>query len=534
MAKIRILFDSEWSKLSSGFAKYYLEVIKRLHATGKYEIAEFASYATTDSITNNPQPWKIYPNAVEPNDPRWEQYRSNPEFAWGSWRFDMVCLHFRPDVVVSIKDPWMFKHHEKSPLRKFFHRVIMPTVDSEPQQSEWLTDFNLADAIFCYNDWGRAALEEAGLNVAGVAPPATDPTIYKPIPKQQARQALGINPELIIIGNIMRNQKRKLFPDMFETLRIMLDRAPQHLADRLFLYMHTSYPDRMGWDFPTLLTKFNIAHKVFFTYKCKKCRRIFVALFRGAHTQCPHCNQFAANMSHVGDGATEEELIHIFNSFDVYVQMAIAAGHEMPIPEAASCGVYPFAMDTCAMVDVVRKCGGSPLPIAKNFHEMETGAYRSFPDNDKSADLILDFLKLPSEVRNKMGFEARETYMSNYHWDETAKVWEEYFDSLELTSQWDSPPEFKHTLNCHPDMPHSIIIQECLKSLGKDTHVSKYEYQNILHMFECGIPVGDGVYKPLTKAEFIQKCAQQLQIKNNLEGIRCGFTQLPEEDYLNA
>ncbi len=43
--KRRILFIGEASFLATGFSTYWQEVIKRLHATGEFEIAEMGSYA---------------------------------------------------------------------------------------------------------------------------------------------------------------------------------------------------------------------------------------------------------------------------------------------------------------------------------------------------------------------------------------------------------------------------------------------------------------------------------------------------------
>jgi len=45
MEKKRILFCGEASFLNTGFSTYYRELIPRLVATGKYEIAEMGSYA---------------------------------------------------------------------------------------------------------------------------------------------------------------------------------------------------------------------------------------------------------------------------------------------------------------------------------------------------------------------------------------------------------------------------------------------------------------------------------------------------------
>ena len=48
MNKKKVLFVSEASYLNTGYATYSREVLKRLHATGKYELAEFSTYGTED------------------------------------------------------------------------------------------------------------------------------------------------------------------------------------------------------------------------------------------------------------------------------------------------------------------------------------------------------------------------------------------------------------------------------------------------------------------------------------------------------
>jgi hypothetical protein len=73
MAKKRILFIGEASFLSTGFATYYRELLPKLAATGKYEIAELGSYASQ----NDPRiqsfiqgRWKFYgvlPSTQEEN-----------------------------------------------------------------------------------------------------------------------------------------------------------------------------------------------------------------------------------------------------------------------------------------------------------------------------------------------------------------------------------------------------------------------------------------------------------------------------------
>ena len=69
----------------------------------------------------------------------------------------------------------------------------------------------------------------------------------------------------------MRNQKRKLIPELLYSFRQTLDTLEKDnydLGKKLYLYLHTSYPDA-GWDIPELLKQTRLANKVLFTYFCR-------------------------------------------------------------------------------------------------------------------------------------------------------------------------------------------------------------------------------------------------------------------------
>ena len=52
MRKKKVLFVTESHQVASGFGTYAKQVLPRLHATGKYELAEFASYAHMEKNPN--------------------------------------------------------------------------------------------------------------------------------------------------------------------------------------------------------------------------------------------------------------------------------------------------------------------------------------------------------------------------------------------------------------------------------------------------------------------------------------------------
>ena len=65
MRKKRILFCSEATFLNTGYSTYAREILNYLHSTGKYELAELASYGERDDSRANGLPWKFY--GVMPN-----------------------------------------------------------------------------------------------------------------------------------------------------------------------------------------------------------------------------------------------------------------------------------------------------------------------------------------------------------------------------------------------------------------------------------------------------------------------------------
>ena len=166
MRKKRILFCSEATFLNTGYATYTREILNYLHGTGKYEIAEMASYGQKNDPRAANIPWTYY--GVAPNtecEPKASEeeinsYNSNPVNQFGGWAFEHVCLDFLPDFVCDIRDFWMLDFAERSPFRPFFKWAVMPTVDARPQARQWIATYANADACLTYSDWAGGVLED--------------------------------------------------------------------------------------------------------------------------------------------------------------------------------------------------------------------------------------------------------------------------------------------------------------------------------------------------------------------------------------
>ena len=447
--KKRILMTNEAHFLFSGYSKYGFEVLSRLADTGKYDIAELASYGKINDIRDINANWMYYPNAVDERSPLYPAYKSNPQNEFGRWRFERTCLDFKPDFVFDIRDPYVNTFLSMSPLRPFYHLVLMPTVDSAPQNDTWLSDFIDADGIMTYSQYGTDVLKkECGgmANIIGSASPGVDHTVFKPVQNRAYhRKRMGFMNNCNIVGTIMRNQPRKLYPDIMEAFRKFIDLCYETdnkaIADSTYLYLHCSYPDD-GWEIPDLLREYGLGRKTLFTYICDHCKHVFCSFFRDAKAVCSNCNHVTATLPNVSKGVTPEQLSLILNTFDLYVQYSVCEGFGMPMVEAAGCGVPIMAVNYSAMEDVLKKTNGIPLKVERFFWDQGTGSQRALPNNAACASDMLNFFKKPEALKRKMGLTARKAVEQHYTWDNTAKIWEDYFDNTQLSGlqgQWDAP-----------------------------------------------------------------------------------------------
>ena len=467
--KLKVLMCSEASFLSSGFGVYAKEVLSRLHQTNKYEIAEFASYGFVNDPRDTAIKWRYYANAVKSEDNRYKEYMSRPDNQFGRWRFEKVLLDFKPDVVIDVRDYWMNSYQRWSPLRKFVHWVLMPTVDSEPQQEEWIDTFLSADAIFTYSDWGAKVLKRqtaGSVNYIDTASPGVDLTAFRPYTateKSEIRKTLGVPENAFVIGSVMRNQKRKLIPELFNVIGTILKNKniSDDIRNNIYLYMHTSYPDA-GWDLPQILKEYECINRVLFSYVCKKCSFIKANVYTGPTKVCPRCLEKSMALSSVTHGVTTNDLSLIYNTFDLYVQYSICEGFGMPQVEAAACGVPIATVNYSAMCDVVNKLEAYPVPIASYFKELETQAIRTYPDNNSLIEYIVNFYHSADKL--EMSKKIRSLTEKHYNWDNIAIKWETYLDKLsnDYVSKWDNPPHILSkidTSSIPPNLSNIDIIQ---------------------------------------------------------------------------
>lgn len=486
----RILVVNEWSELSSGYSTYGKQLLGGLHASGRYEVAELACYASESSPGVHDAPWRVFPNQPEKEDPN---FGRDPSNKFGQYTFERVCREFKPSVTLTFRDWWMDEFIERSPYRKFFRWIVMPTVDSAPQMEQWIATFRTADAVFSYTDWGADVLREQGggtINVVGSASPAADPE-FIPLVTDDVRDHYGVGRDDIVIGTVMRNQPRKLYPELFQAFGRFLERTPRSIAERSYLYCHVSYPDH-GWDIPELVKHSGFSNRILFTYLCRTCKEVAPFLYQDAAARCPRCGNPTMGLPNVNAGLGRSVLASIYNLFDVYVQYANSEGFGMPMVEAAYCGIPVMATDYSAMSDVVRKVGGVPIKVGRYVTDPDFGSLRALPDNEWFAAELCSTLKDWGAKKHNWRERTATLARRHYDWGKTVHAWMKTIDGLSPAPRsWDEPPR----LHTPPPTPPQFASNEELVRwaikyhLGRPDLVDSYMALRLIKDLNWGVKV---------------------------------------------
>lgn len=434
--KKRILLVNESSLLSTGYANYGRELLSALSKNPDYEVAELACFCDGSDSRIKGLPWRYFPATPRVRTP---EFNNDPTAKWGRWVFDDVCLEFKPNFVCDVRDWWNFEWQSRSPARKYFDWGVLAPVDSIPQKEEWLSTFSSADAVFTYTDWGTKVLQDSlgdSLKSYGAAPHCISKSFY-PRDKAKLREAWGIPNNVFIVGTVMRNMVRKLYPDLIEAFADFLSTAPKEIASKTYLYIHSCYPD-VGWKLPKLIKQYGVASRTYFTYKCTSCKRAYSSFYHGSKINCKFCNAHSAILPGWNDGVEEEQLGEVFNLFDCYVQYSVCEGFGIPMLEAAASGIPVFAVDYSAMSEVVRNVGGYPIAVQRMSFDAGTESRRALPDNKDFITKITSFLSKSSTIKHNISYKTQELARKNYRWDNTIAAWTKFFESSRL-DKWKNP-----------------------------------------------------------------------------------------------
>jgi glycosyltransferase involved in cell wall biosynthesis len=440
-----------------------------------------------------------------------------------------TCVHN-----CDIRDQWMSSAWQlKSPYLKYFKYVLMPTVDGEPQKAEWLDDYSRVDLLLTYSRYGKEVLsrEAPHLKVFDIVRPGVDHQVFVPKGKEKLREAYGIPKNARIIMTTMRNQRRKLFPDLIENfaeyIRYCIKQGNYELAYNSYLLLHTSYPD-VGFDISRHIMQNGVGHRVLVTYRCEKCQLHYIDHFQTELTICPRCESLASHMPNTNSGVSREELCNILNLADLYVQYSICEGLSCTLAEAKSCGIPSMAIDYTATAEQVEIDGCQPIKVSKFFHEpvIETEQRRALPDTQDTVKKFYNFFTLSSQEHKRMSELVRIDAAENYSFDRAAKIFERAFDSLDIIDHgktWDNPTP--NIITIPKAIPRFInnaeFIDWCIENFLGDNKLKTTHWRNeLIKALNVGYNMSRGGREKFGPKEALEMFTKMTKNINFWEQIR--------------
>jgi glycosyltransferase involved in cell wall biosynthesis len=410
------------------------------------------------------------------------------------------------------------EYQERSVFRPWYKWIPMPTVDAEPQAEEWIKTYENADMVLAYSDYGVHALRrQSQLTLNGkrqmrIFPKAMRPGVdletFKPIDKEEIREHWNLSKDNPVIGCVMRNQSRKLYPDLIDGFARMKEKYKgTKSVDKAVLLIHSSWPDNAhSYDYPRHIMRLEtmdwmpyhskgIRGSVLQSMFCHSCQEPSVTFAMNLHGKpvqegriklpCPHCGKTDASPPATAKGFSREDLAKLYNLMDLYVQCSICEGDGMPIQEAKACGVPTLVTDYTAMREKGRypayshfeelgfneanyTCpkGGDVINVGRYYYEPETSCKRAHPDVEHLADQMHDLIT-DRERLEKMSREARECAEENYNWNILWKQWEYVLDNVKIKDRsetWDSPIGESETIK-PIDVPNGLTDEQYVEWL---------------------------------------------------------------------
>ena len=464
--KKKILFQSDFSLIKTGFARNAKEVLSYLYQTGKYEIVHYCCGIEEDSPDLKRTPWRSI-GSLPKSKEKMEVIKKTPGgekmAAYGAYYIDEVIDREKPDIYIAAQDIWGVDFAVNKHWFNKITSVIWTTLDSLPLLPSAV---NLAPKInnyWVWSDFATKELNRLGHKHARTFHGALDDEEFFPLEqkdKTALRQQNGISPECFVIGFVFRNQS---VPNLFQGFRKFRENNPHIKNCKLLL--HTDF--REGWDIKRLADEIRIdGNDILTTHICSKCFKYEVKPYEGPNKDCSRCGaKSTVNTAGVALGVTEKYLNEIYNLMDVYCHPFTSGGQEIPIQEAKFAGVPTLVTNYSCGEEMCSEEAHS-LPLDWNeFREFGTNFIKASTCPDSIAKQLKKVFSMNKEKRQSFGEKGREWALKNYSIKNLGKQLEEFLDSAPYIDKQKFPKPPKKNPNA--EIPQVEDDKEWIKLLYK-------------------------------------------------------------------
>jgi glycosyltransferase involved in cell wall biosynthesis len=241
--KIKLLIVSTHVNQVNGYSKVMLNVIQQLSAQPWLNIVHFGTQKMTNSDIG-----RKYPSGVKIIDGSAMEKQKAVGFAFSE--LPGVILSEKPDIVFIYNDIAVISGYieeiRKVIQNRFFKiwAYIDTTYKSPPQQMIDIINRDV-DRIFCFTKSWKDEIKSHGITRSvDVMNHGVDPKMFRSIPKEVARQSLGLPTDIFIFSSLNRNIPRKRLDLLVMSFVKLIVRFP---TKPLFLLIVADKGDKGGY-----------------------------------------------------------------------------------------------------------------------------------------------------------------------------------------------------------------------------------------------------------------------------------------------
>ncbi len=467
MAKKKILFQSDFSLIKTGFARNAKALLSYLYKTGKYDIVHYCCGMDEKSPELLKTPWKsvgCLPNSQEKRAEISRDPKLNQILNYGAFFLDDVIQREKPDIYMAVQDVWGVDFAVNKHWFNKINSVIWTTLDSLPLLPNALRIAPKVKNYWIWSDFATKEMHRLGHDHVKTMHGIIETDNFfrlSPDKRKSLRDNNNIDEDAFVVGYVFRNQLRKSVPNLIEGFKIFRKNNPDIKKTKLLL--HTDF--REGWDIKRLADEHGIDWgDILTTHICSKCFRYEMRPFTGINQDCRLCgSKQSVNTTGVGLGVTEPQLNEVYNFMDVYCHPFTSGGQEIPIQESKLTELITLVTDYSCGEEMCKKEANS-LPLKwSEYREFGTNFIKASTDPNDIAVKLANVYRMEASEREKMGKNARQWVLDNFSVESVGNKIEEFLGSCASIDKDNYPkPEQKD-----PDIkiPDNENITEWIKSL---------------------------------------------------------------------
>lgn len=331
------------------------------------------------------------------------------------WGEDVVVKHyidFKADMLITLKEPWVFNNIYKWAINFVPHAII----DHSPVSPAVTSRLHTAFKVIAITRFGQRELRKANIPSIYI-PHGVDCSIYKPLNKAKCRKMWFLDEDEFVVGVIAMNRARKMIPQMLRGYKRFLENNPD-IKSHLMLWTNIN---------PTSLEE--EARPIGVADVGVSLLPEILELGLGEAVRWTDEELYLQGIPEwAGDDYSAGwDMVKLYNSFDVLLHCTGGEGFGLPLIEAQSCGVPVITTDYAGAPEQV----GAGLTIRANDYVViaTPGTRFALADIDQMADALTKIMNADPE---KLAKKARK-FAERYDWSIIMeKYWKPFLEDAEI------------------------------------------------------------------------------------------------------